>query len=372
VSALADGNNAFAIDMYRHLRSAPGNVAFSPASITIALGMTRAGARGETANQIARAMHFTLPEERLNPAFASLMHEWTTNDTQGFELHVANRLWADRSEPFVPGYLTLTRDSFGAAAAPADFQHAAEAARGEINRWVAHETRDKILDLIPAGGLDSSARLVLTNAIYFKARWADAFRTSQTVTAPFNVDASTRVPVPMMHRTGNYSLAEIPGGQMLVLPYQGGTMQMLVMLPNRADGLPALEEQLRAPAMQQWINGATRQLVAVALPRFRTTSRASLHQALAAMGMPMAFSARADFGGISTRPGIQLSEVFHQAFVDVNEEGTEAAAATAVVAVRGMAMPSHTFTADHPFVYAIYDARSHAVLFLGRVSNPAG
>jgi len=374
MSEVAQGNNRFAIDLYARLREHPGNLFVSPNSISTALAMTYAGARAETAEQMAKTLHFSLPQDQLPPAFAALIKSLETSDsTRGYRLNVANRLWGQRGYHYLPDFLTITRDQYGAGLAEVDFADS-ERSRQMINSWVSEHTQGKIENLIPTGVLNALTRLVLTNAIYFKGDWSAPFTKAATQDAPFFVKAEEKTPVPLMQRKGSYRFWSGDGLKVVDLPYAKGDLSMIVILPDAIDGLPALEAKLSEQNMATWLTGLKSQTVLVHLPRFKMSSQFSLGDVLKKMGMPLAFDRNhADFSGISSPNELFIAAVIHKAFVDVNEEGTEAAAATGVVvAMRAARVPSQpaVFRADHPFLFLIRDNRSESILFMGRVNNP--
>jgi serpin B len=375
-SAVAAANNAFAVDLYTQLRTQPGNLFFSPESISTALAMTYAGARGDTASEMARTLHFTLPPERLHPAMGALLANLNAAH-DGYQLRVADALWAQRDYTFLDDFLKLTRDNYGAGLKKVDFKGAAEAARGTINQWVAQKTEDKIKDLIGPGVLDRRTRLVLTNAIYFKGDWETQFDKSQTKAENFHITPSQSIQSPLMHREGGFSYFDGGTFQALEIPYKSKELSMVIFLPREIDGLSALEQSVTPAGMKQWL-GQLRPVpkVILTLPAFRMTRQFGLGGTLAAMGMPTAFGAGADFSGMTGERDLFISAVIHKAFIDVNEEGTEAAAATAVTMTRAMAVrvappPPPVFRADHPFIFVIRDNRSGAVLFMGRLTDPS-
>jgi serpin B len=294
--------------------------------------------------------------------------------TAGFQLRIANRLWGQQGFQFLPAFLDVIRTNFGADLGVVDFKQA-EAARKTINAWIAQQTDDKIQDLIAAGVLDEQTRLVLTNAIYFKARWTHEFGKTNTADAPFHTSASQQKGVPTMHQTHRLRYAAADDIQVLELPYsQSGSLSMVVLLPGKIDGLADLEKRLSADNLQKWSQDLKPRPVKVSLPKFKLASQFGLSDTLAAMGMTLAFSAQADFSKMSSEQRLAISAVIHKAFVDVNEEGTEAAAATAV-AMRAMALAPMLeepveFRADHPFVFFIRDNRTQSILFLGRLVKP--
>ena len=376
VLAVAKGCNAFATDLYAKLRTGkPANLFFSPYSISVALAMTDAGAAGETEAQIAQVLHFPGPQTKVSPAFGTLQKLFDAGDeTLGYQLRVANRLWGQQDFHFLPAFLAVTKADFGADLGQLDFKQA-DAARQTINDWIAQQTDDKIQNLLAPGVLDADTRLVLTNAIYFKARWTHEFGKRATTDEAFHVTATEQVVVPTMHQTHRLRYVAAEGVQVLELPYaQDGSLSMLVLLPNKIDGLADLEKRLTSENVQKWSHGLQPRPVKVDLPRFKMTSQFSLADVLGSLGMPLAFSGKADFSKMSSDERLAISAVIHKAFVDVNEEGTEAAAATAV-AMKALALPPLPekpveFRADHPFVLIIRDNRTESILFLGRLVNP--
>jgi serpin B len=375
-AAIAKGNNAFAVELYGQLRKQGGNLFFSPASISTALGMAYAGARGATAEEMAGALDFALPAERLHPALGAFLGKLNAAHT-GYELHAADALWAQQDEAFLPDYLALTKTDYGAGFHPVDFKSAPEQVRATINAWVAQQTADKIKDLLQPGALDPTTRLVLTNAIYFKAAWATPFRIMLTEDKDFHLSATQTVKAPMMTRVGGFAYFNGGSFQALEIPYKAGELSMIVLLPNKVDGLAALEAKLTAASMEEWLGKLDRAPeVVLSLPRFKTTQQFELTGALAALGMRKAFDQdTADFSAMTGKKDLWISAAIHKAFVDVNEEGTEAAAATAVTMVAGAMMrrdepPPILFNADHPFLFAIRENGSKAILFMGRVTDP--
>jgi len=371
VRAVARDGNEFAFDLYSRLRDRDGNLFFSPASVATALAMTFAGAEGETERQMASTLHFDLPEDRLHPAYGTLGRVLDA-ENKDYRLSMANRLWAAAKYPLRPEYLSLTREAYGTELAPLDFTRA-EQARRTINGWVEGRTNDRIQDLIPPNVLGPDTRLVLTNAIYFKGNWADEFAKDATADEPFRLAGGSEVIAPLMRQTDDFRYGEADGLQLVELGYAGGDLSMLVLLPREV-GLETLEESLTADNVETWSAGMGVREVDLALPRFKTTSQFLLGDTLAAMGMPLAFSDAADLSGISSAEALKISEAIHKAFVEVNEQGTEAAAATAVVIAPASAPvqpePPVVFRTDRPFVFLIRDHRTGAILFLGRVTDP--
>ena len=372
------GSNAFAVDLYGQLRRQAGNLFFSPESISTAFAMAYAGARGQTAAEMAKVFHFTLPQARLQPAMGALLAGMNAKHPR-YELRVADALWAQRDENFLPSYLQLVQSNYGAAFHRVDFKTAPDAARGAINEWVERQTSEKIKHLIGPGVLTAATRLVLTNAIYFKGEWRNQFDKTETKNEEFHLPAAKSIEAPMMHRTGSYRYYDGGSFQALELPYAGGDLAMVVLLPKQAAGLPALERSFNAAAAEKWIDDLQPAAkVILTLPRFTMTRQLELSGVLARMGMPQAFSNAADFSGMTGKPEFRISAAIHKAYVDVNEQGTEAAAATSTV-FQALAMrrrmpepPPIIFRADHPFLFLIRDTRSGSILFMGRVVDPSG
>ena len=371
VTSKSPDNNAFALALYAKLRAEDqGNLFLSPYSISTALAMTYAGAKGKTAAEMAEVLHFTVPQEQLHPGFAALTAKLHGDiKKEGYQLRIANRLWGQAGYHFLPTFLQVTRDHYGAELAQVDFAQDTEAARHTINAWVEEKTEEKIKDLLAQGVLDSGTTLVLTNAIYFKGDWQRKFEAKATKDAPFLLTPQKKVTVPMMRQRGKFAYGVVGNVQVLELPYVGKDLSMFVLLPKEVDGLADLEKSLSEETLNTWTSGLREQTVEVLLPKFKMTSGFRLEKVLGAMGMPLAFSDKADFSGMTGQRGLFISAVIHKAFIDVNEEGTEAAAATAVV-MRAPAPPNPIFRADHAFLFLIRDNRTGSILFLGRMMNP--
>lgn len=369
-NGLAAGNSAFAVDLYHQLRGAEGNLFFSPYSISTALAMTYAGARGETEAQMAQALHFDLGQDELHPAFAALEGHLAQIQAKGdIALHVANALWPQVGYAFLAAFLDLCQRYYGVTITPVDYAADSEAARQQINAWVEEKTRDKIKELLKPPHVNPLTTLILVNAIYFKGNWASQFDPEDTDDGPFYRLAGDAVKAPMMRQTARFGYNELDGLQVLELPYVGGDLSMLMLLPQERIGLPALEAALTVDNLALWTQRLYPTKVQVVLPRFKLSGEFDLGETLEAMGMVDAFGP-ADFSGMTGQRDLFISAVVHKAFVDVNEEGTEAAAATAVVMGRGFAPPPPIFKADHPFLFLIRENSNGSVLFLGRVMDP--
>lgn len=374
VKAVVAGNTAFALGLYAKLKEAGGNLSFSPHSLSTALAMTYAGARGESQKQIAEALRFPSDPARLHPAFGrldALLRE--AQKEGGVEIRTANALWAQKDFAFLPAFCDLAKVQYGAMVSQVDFRTAAEKVRAKINRWVEQQTKGKIVDLIPPGALDAESRLVLTNAIYFNGAWAHPFDKGSTKDDAFWPAPERSVKVPMMSLEKNFGYLQIDGAQILELPYKGYGFSMVVILPEKLDGLGRIEEALTPEKLTAWMGRLEGQKVRVSLPRFKITSQFGLKEALASMGMRDAFSTQADFSGMTGAKDLRVTAVVHKAFVEVNERGTEAAAATGITMGPMAAPPSRpvVFRADHPFLFLIRHTESGALLFVGRVADPS-
>jgi serpin B len=380
LTTLAGGNQAFAFDLYRALSKQEGNLFFSPYSISLALGMAYAGARGGTEEEMAGALHFTLPQDRLHPAFSGLDLQLASRgegaegkDEGGFRLNIVNAIWGQKDYDFLAEFLDVLAVNYGAGLRLLDFRTAAEAARVTINEWVAEQTEDRIQDLIPPGAINAMTRLVLTNAIYFNAAWQEPFSEPATRDEPFYLLDGNSVSVPMMLQTEEFGYAAGDGYQAVELHYDGRELSMVILLPNEG-GFETFERSLTAEVVNHSVKNLSRRKLVLAMPKFEFDSGFSLSQALMTLGMPSAFSATADFSGMTGDRDLFISDVIHKAFVSVDEEGTEAAAATAVVMAELAAPPEKeeplAVTIDRPFMFLIRDIRTGSVLFVGRVLNP--
>jgi serpin B len=370
-SAVVNGNNAFAFDLYGQLRPRDGNLFYSPYSISGALAMTSAGARGETLNEITRALHFS-DQNTLHPGFKTLNAalNGAGRANRGYQLSTASALWGMKGYPFKPEFITLTRDNYGAGLQEVNFGDES-VARQTINAWCEKETHDKIKDLIKPGMLDSNTRLVLTNAIYFKGDWASQFKKDHTRIETFFVAGGKQVQTPLMHQTGHFRYADLSDAQAIEMPYVGKEVSMVVLLPKRVDGLAELENDLSGERLATIADRLREVEVEVTLPKWKTTAEFSLTSELSALGMKQAFTPAADFSGLNGgQEKLYLGFVVHKAFVDVNEEGTEAAAATGVVVEMKSARNYPLFRADHPFVFVIRDTKTGGILFAGRLADP--
>ncbi|MBM4025340.1 MAG: serpin family protein [Planctomycetes bacterium] len=393
---VAHGNNCFALELYGKLQEQPGNLFFSPYSISTALAMTYAGASGRTQEQMAQALCFPtattvaqspsaeggsaplpvpepLSQEAFARAFGTIVRSLNERGGRGkYELRVANALWGQKEYKFLAPFIKVVEDHYRGRLERVDFVQAAEKARQTINGWVEKQTNGKIKDLLGPGVLDRMTRLVLTNAVYFKGDWASQFRKDRTEDGPFTLLDGGKVQVPLMNQQATFGYGETDTLQALEMPYAGGELSMVILLPKQRGGLGAVEKTLTEENVSKWLSGLRKQEVIITIPRFKMTHKLNMGAVLQSMGMTDAFSGQADFSGMTGRQDLFLSAVVHQAYVDVNEEGTEAAAATgAVMSLVSMA-PARIpeFRADHPFLFLIRDLPTGSLLFLGRVMNP--
>jgi serpin B len=379
IAELVNGNSAFAIELYQNLKGGQGgNIFFSPYSISLALAMTYAGTEGETASEIAQAMHFTLPEERLHPAFDALdlsmadLGYGAKNATTQFKLNIANSLWAQDGFSILANFLDILAVSYGAGVNLLDFINSPEDSRTVINKWVDDETNGKIKDLLTQGSIDTYTRLVMVNAIYFKAAWASTFDPKVTQVKMFTRADNAQVNVPMMSQIESIPYCQGNDYQAVELPYDGGNASMVIIVadPGKFDSLE------NAFSLSQWI-AITHDLhpseVAITMPRFNYEGDTiSLKQILTDMGMPTAFTETADFSGITDPTTLFIQDVLHKAFLKVDETGTEAAAATGVIVGTTSAPTVQvSLTIDRPFLFFIRDRISNSILFMGRIVDPS-
>jgi serpin B len=377
---LVEGNSAFAFEPYQALKGKEGNLFYSPYSISLALAMTYAGARGETAQQMADTLKFLLEPASLHPAFNWLDAELASRgegaqgkDGEGFRLNIVNAIWGQKDYEFLSDFLDVLAENYGAGLRILDFITAPKESRLAINEWVSDQTEGRIKDLIPQGAIDEWTRLVLTNAIYFNAAWKYPFDGNMTTNGPFYLLDGGQKTVPMMRQDQFFGYAEGGGYQAVELPYDGDELSMVILLPASGD-FEAFEKGLQAQQVDAIISGLQNTRVTLTMPKFEFDSEFSLKDTLSDMGMRDAFSPEdADFSGMTGNTELFISDVVHKAFVAVDEAGTEAAAATAVI-VGTTSIPTEPpveVTLDRPFIFLIRDIETGAILFIGRVLNPS-
>jgi len=378
---MVQGNSAFAFDLYQALKEQnKGNLFYSPYSLSLALAMAYAGAGSDTASEMADTLHFTLPGDALHAAFNYLALELdkrgqsavgaTSDDNQGFQLNVVDDAWGQKNFQFLAGYLDTLAINYGAGLRILDFIKDAEGARQTINQYISDQTQRKIKDLIPPGAVTDLTRLVLTNAIYFKAAWLSPFAKEATGSGFFNLLDGSQVNVSMMHQMHFFNYVQGTGYQAVDLPYDDGQLSMVLLLPDEGQ-FDAFQGKLNSEVANGIITSMTEQNMILSLPKFQYDSIFGLKQALSSMGMPLAFSDNADFSGMTGTRDLIISDILHKAYVSVDEAGTEAAAASAVI-MGVTAMPSSTviLSIDRPFIFLVRDVPTGTILFIGRVMNP--
>ena len=380
LNSVVNANNQFAFELYSKYKSKEGNIFYSPYSISSALAMTYEGARGKTAEEMQVVFHFPKDASIRRDSFLKI-YQQINKEGKEYKLSIANALWAQEDYKFLDDYFSLIDKYYGGKVTNLDFVNETEKSRLTINSWVEGQTNNKIKDLIPQGILTSSTRLVLTNAIYFKGFWFRQFDKRGTKEEDFRVSPDNKIKVQMMRLTdeeANFNYAETDKLQILELPYEGKELSMFILLP-KGDDLKMIEESLNSDKLFEWKKLLRNKEVNVYLPKFKFETKYFMAQDLKDMGMPTAFTPGIDFGGEADFSGmtgnkrLNIDQVIHQAFVEVNEEGTEAAAATAVMMTMSAAvMPGQIkiFNADHPFIFIIQDRDTGNILFLGRVSDP--
>lgn len=384
---LVEANTEFALKLFGQVRGGQSNIIFSPYSISCALGTLHAGARGQTAQAIATTAAFPQPTTNLAGLFHDLDRQLNrARRTGGVDLSIANAVWTQAGGEYQRDFLNLVQGNYRASASPVDFKNRPDEARAAINQWVAENTRHKIPALFGPEAINHSTVLAIANAIYFKGTWAAVFQESDTQPGHFFVNSNRTVTVPMMTQRGEFRRFSNTNLQCIVLPYRKGQFEMVILLPsaggraNRTGESPAahgtctideLERELTDDELTQWLRAAQKTEIMATIPKFRITSGYWLNDVLAAMGMKNAFDQdRADFSGISAGSALFLSAVVHQATIDVNEKGTEAAAATGAAGTNSAAAPEEPFVADHPFLFLVRESATGTILFMGRVMEP--
>ena len=372
--AAVASNNAFALDLYRQLSQLEGNLCISPYSLATALSLTYAGARNETAEEMAKVLHLTLDSKRLHSALQQIAIALQTS-TQS-QLRITNRLWLQKGFDLNAEFTDVLAQNYQAPLAEVDFAATPEDARQTINQWTAQQTNDRVQNLLAPSAITPLTKLVLTNSTYFKGQWHYPFANARTVEAPFYLKADETVSVPVSLMTGTFSVnyAKLPELKLLELPYAGQSLSMVLLLPVAGTDLTTVEQKLTSQALEEWLTALRSQpeppeKIFVQLPKFKLSSTLDLQSTLAEMGMNLPFSGlNADFSGIRAQKSVFISKVVQQAFVEVNEAGTEATTATAVSTGRGGM--SGFFKADRPFLFLIRDRQTGVILFMGRVTNP--
>ncbi|MFO0547006.1 MAG: serpin family protein [Polyangiaceae bacterium] len=373
VESFAASSNAFGLELYRQITGSD-NLVLSPLSLSIALTMAYGGAQGETAKEMANVLHLSSEVDKARAAAGNLLAELSKPREDG-ELRLVNRLFGDESAGFKEAFIQSTRDAFGAPLEPVDFIHDAESTRKRINAWAEHQTKDRIKDLLPEGSINAATRLVLVNAIYLLADWAAPFEKEDTSDGAFTKPDKQPVVVPMMHSGAHPAgYAEVADVKLLDLPYKGDALSMTFVLPNDFGGLPAVESGLDAAKLAEWVKALQPARPRVALPKIELdpATALTLKSSLAALGMRAAFQEdRADLGRMANQR-LSIAEVVQKSYLRIDEKGTEAAAATAILTKATSAvMTDKEFIADHPFLFFLRDRASGAILFMGRVTDPS-
>ena len=367
----ANSVNDFAWNLYAQFANESGNLFFSPFSISSALTLTSAGAKGATLEEMRLALRQSGTEEQIHGGMAQLVGQLEKRKEKegGLELVVANRLWGPKDEAFVPTFLERIKTSYNSGVGAVDFIGDPDGSRLQINQWVSDVTRTRIKDLLKKSDVTPSTRLVITNAIYFKGDWALPFNSKLTKKGKFSVLDGGKVEVPFMSQMGRFAVGRGEDCHLVELPYQGGEFSMVILLPDKVDGIKALQSTVSAKNLDVWLGGMKKELLGISLPKFKFEWRGELQDPLKSMGMKLAMSPDADFSGMCSGGGVSISKVIHQAYVAVDEKGTEAAAATAVLTEWGGMKAS--FLVNHPFLFVIRHRHTGALLFVGRVVNPA-
>jgi serpin B len=379
LSTLVSGNSDFAFNLYQTLKDPNSNLFYSPYSISLALAMTYAGARDETAQQMSKALHYTLPQSQLHSVFNVLDMELSQRgqgakgkDGKGFRLNIVNAIWGQTGFTFLASFLDLLAENYGAGLRPLDFKKEPEESRVKINNWVSDQTENRIKDLIPQGTITPITRLVLTNAIYFNAAWQYPFKENAIdKEGSFYLLDGSKIAVPMMKQTEMLGYTENNAYQSVELPYDGRELSMIILLP-KAGNIKSFENTVNASAIATIIKDIKPRQVALSLPKFTFESSFNLNKMLSQLGMPLAFSSSdADFSGMTGKPELFISDVIHKAFIAVDEAGTEAAAATALI-MKATSAPQAPVqvTVDRPFIFLIRDIKTGTILFVGRILNP--
>jgi serpin B len=368
VQQIVNANNRFALQLYSRLKELPeqDNVFFSPYSISIALAMTYEGARGDTAKAMQSVLHLPDDANLRRPNIARIINEINRPD-KNYVLHTANALWPRIDFKLLEEYQDTVERYYGGDITPLDYVRNPSEAASTINNWVKEKTNGKIKELIKAGSISSDTVLILTNAVYFKGSWLVPFDSKNTQQADFTTHKGEVVKVPMMKQEGEFNYAKTAEVQLLEMLYDGNELSMLVILPVD-NNLEKIEAMLSVEKLNEWRGMLAKRRVLVYMPKFKLKTTYSLEKTLSDMGMQNAFTQRADFSGINGEGSIYINSVLHKAFVEVNEEGTEAAAATGIGVV--VSVPP-TFKADHPFIFIIQQRDTGNILFMGRVVDPS-
>ncbi len=378
LAMLVAGNSDFAFDLYRTIRQTGTNLFFSPYSISEALAMAYAGARGDTEKAMVETLNFNLSPDCLHPAFNSLDLRFKERgkgakgkDKDGFRLHIVNAIWGQKGYDFLEGFLDVLAQNYGAGLRVLDFINDTEESRVAINKWVSDQTEGRINGLVPKGAIDPLTRLVLTNAVYFNAAWESPFSKNLTSDDTFHLMGDIDITVPMIRQTKSFRYTEGDVYEAIELPYDGHELSMLILLP-KAGQFDAFEELLNTELVRAITGKLELNEVALTMPKFEYESNFGLKEALRRLGMRVAFEGGADFSGMNGNRDLLIQDVLHKAFVSVDEAGTKAAAATAVImGMKFMRALAIELKVDRPFIFLIRDIPTDSIIFLGRLLNPA-
>lgn len=373
LAVLVHGNHRSAADLYQQLKRNSGNLLFSPYSISSSMGMAWMGAKGTTQEQMAKVLSIHLPKPRFASAYHHLFQKLNRQESQtACALQTALGLWIERSQKILPAFEQTARKQFKATVAQLNFSEQPEEARATINEWVKKQTQNHIDQLLPNGFLQPDTKIVVVNAIYFKGRWEKPFRKDLTQRLPFQLSKEKQITTDLMRTEGRFPYLDRKSFQVLELPYQGQQLSMVIFLPKQRNGIDNMEKMLTPELIRKSIRRLAPTVVRAQIPKFEMASELRLNRALRAMGMANAFSREANFSGITGQRNLAISQVVHKAMITVDEEGTEAAAASGV-GVRPISEqfpPAPVFRADHPFLFLIREKSTGSILFMGRVSNP--
>ena len=368
---IAEGNSNFASDLYQQIKPEPVNIFYSPISISSALAMTYAGARGETLNQISKTLYFSKNQEELHKSYNVLITELSNSKSEGIQLNIANSLWLQENMKINDQFLSITEKYYNAGVIPVNFITDPEKSRLEINNWVESNTNKKITNLLPDGSIHSQTMMVLVNAIYFKGRWDKTFDKTQNTSDIFYVFKTCQTQATFMNNYINTNYYEDNLLSIVEIPYTNHGQSLFIILPKEKYGLMDVEKIFEQKSIPGYLEKMTHRRVNLSIPKFKTEATYDLKIHLSKMGMPVAFTNNADFSGITGDKSLAIDKVIHKAYIDVNEEGTEAAAATAVTMRKtSMMLDEVRFKADHPFIYLIRDNETNTILFVGRLMDP--
>ncbi len=372
---IAHANNEFAFDLYKEVsKTGTGNIFFSPFSISTALAMTYAGANGSNETEMAKSMNFKPNTPDFHLSYGKYLKTLDKNAKGNIQLRIANRLWGEKTYTLKPEFISLNKEAYNSPLQKMNFIGSPDGSRMEINAWVEKQTEQRIKDLIPPGAITTDTRLVLTNAIYFKGDWLYQFDKKNTRDKKFNLADGSTIKTPFMNFEGALNYAENDLAKMIRLPYKGEKQSMIIVLPHETKNLTRVEEQMNASTFASVLYAQQPEVI-LALPKFKLTVPLGLNGYLQNLGMHEAFNAGADFSKMTPSNDLWISSVVHKAFIEIDEEGTEAAEATAVIMTIESVGP-HTppkpkeFIADHPFLFYIIDDETQSILFMGRLMEP--